>query len=243
VLRLHADPLDDQPVDLCAGRGLIWKGVPYQPLKCDINAALPNLDVVGHWRDVARFLGGGRVLTVVGDPLHLSDLGKRRVRNCDMAAADPFTQANVVGQVAELLDAAQHVLDPVRGTMILKLADQINAGTPQLSFRVIRLAESQGWTVCDVHVLNGANMPNSKRLHAHHLPSRAYWLVLHPSPSCPGDHAAVLPLRTRCAHCGRPVAVEKMHTPTYCRPPRGCKQAAYRERRRKSLASSTGRGL
>jgi hypothetical protein len=136
--------------------------------------------------------------------------------------------------VGELLDVARDVLDPVRGTLILRLAEQVRLGTRKLQpFRVVQLAEAQGWTVCDAYVLAGASMPDAERPHSHHLPSPVYWLVLHPSPRCPGE-GVVPPLRTRCAHCGRPVAVEKMHTPTYCRPPSGCKQAAYRERLRQA---------
>jgi hypothetical protein len=70
----------------------MWKACRISPSSATSDAALPNLDVVGHWRDVARFLGSGRVLTAVADPAHLSDMVKPSIENRNVAADNIFTQ-------------------------------------------------------------------------------------------------------------------------------------------------------
>jgi NAD dependent epimerase/dehydratase family enzyme len=141
-----------------------------------------------------------------------------------------ITGRNVLEQVQQILAAARAMLDPLRGTLILKLGDQVHHGERQFHwFGVLQLAERYGWLLCDERVENGANMPDPKRLHRRHFDSQVRWLVLHSGPRCPGP-GLLLAGRARCSYCGRVVACERVGTTNYCRPPRGCKYAAYRQR-------------
>lgn len=217
-------------VDICFNRGTMWRGLAYEPLRCDINASLPNLDVVANWNDLPAFIGAGRALTVVADPLFLSHVGKTSVWRRYASEDNEFDEPNVLGQIGDIFAAARMMLDPVRGTLILRLGDQVHSGRRQFQgHRALELAERQGWLLCDQRVEDAANMPDPKRLHRYHWDSQVHWLVVHTGGRCPGP-GQLLPGRARCAYCGRVVVCRRVREGTYCRPPRACRQAAYRQR-------------
>jgi hypothetical protein len=217
-------------IDVCWNKGSLWRGLAYAPLRCDINASLPNLDIVANWKDLPNFIGRGRATTVVADPLFLSHVGKNSVWRRYASEDNEFANVNVLDQVADIFAAAKIMLDPVRGTLVLRLGDQVHSGRRQFQgHRALDLAEAQGWLLCDQRVEDAANMPDPKRLHRYHWDSQVHWLVLHTGPRCPGP-GLTLPGRARCAVCGRVVACQRVRTPTYCRRPRTCRQAAYRGR-------------
>ena len=233
ALGVHA--ADGLLVDLCYGMGAMWHGLSYHPLRCDKNLRLPRLDIVGDWCDVARFLGQGRVRTVVADPIHVDHVGTRSVwRRYEPDDLPAGMQPTVMERVAQLLDVGRYVLEPEDGTFILKLADQVHAQARQWQwYRTLQLAEACGLYLCDEYVLPSANMPQTRRLHVEHFASQVRWLVLHTSAGCPGL-GLLLEGRTTCAWCGRVVACKRVREPSYCRLPRTCRQAAYRERLRRA---------
>lgn len=238
ALGVHADP---DPagllIDPCWNRGSIWKGTDYHPLRCDINAALPNLDIVADWRKLPRFVGYGRALTIVADPLHADDVGRTSIWQRYAADENPFRRTrSVVAQVTDLLLVSSYMLDPDRGTLILKIADQVHSGVRQWQpDQIKRAAALRGWLLCDEWVVPAANVPDPKHITLRHMRSQVHWLVLHTGPECPGP-GLKLPGRIRCAHCKRVVAVEREREPGYCRPPRACRQLAYLERRKKAAS-------
>jgi len=229
LLGMHA--AEGVLVDMCANVGAMWAGLAYNPIRCDIDARLPNLDVIAGWRDQPDFFGTGRVVTAVADPLFLSHLGKNSTYRNYATELNEFDNVDILQQVAEILVAAKTMLEPIKGTLILKVGDQVHAGERQFQwFKVLKLAEQQGWYLCDECVEDGANMPHPRRLHRYHADSQVRWLVLHTGERCPG-HGLTLPGRTRCAWCGRVVACKRVRQEVYCRRPRTCRQAAYRQRK------------
>jgi len=229
ALGIHAVP--GLLIDICWNRGSMWRGLAYRPLRCDIDAGLEGLDIVADWKDLPNFIGAGRAMTIVADPLFVTHVGKNSLWRRYASELNEFSEANVLGQVAEVLKAAWRMLDPVRGTLILKLGDQVHNGERQFqAYRALHLAEDHGWLLCDLKVQESARVPDSKRLHRQHLDSQVHWLVLHTGQRCPGP-GLLLPGRARCAYCGRVVACRRVRKQTYCRRPRGCRDAAYRKRK------------
>jgi hypothetical protein len=54
-------PTTQQPVDMTYGRGAMWKGVRGpQPLRCDGNPDLPDLDICALWHNLPVILGTRR---------------------------------------------------------------------------------------------------------------------------------------------------------------------------------------
>lgn len=228
ALGVHA--VDGLLVDICFNKGSMWRGLAYKPLRCDINSKLSSLDIVANWNDLPNFIGPGQATTIVADPLFLSHVGKNSVWRRYASEDNEFREVNVLDQVADIYAAARKMLDPRRGTLVLKLADQVHSNRRQFQpMRATLLAEQLGWLLCDVRVEDAASMPDPKRLRRRHFDSQVYWLVFHTGTDCPGPGLA-LTGRTRCAFCGRVVACKRIRQDTYCRPPRGCKQAAYRRR-------------
>jgi len=218
-------------IDICFNRGSMWRDLAYQPLRCDIDAGLPNLDVVADWNDLPNFVGVAHAMTIVADPLFVTHVGKKSVWRRYASDRNEFDADNVIDQVADILRSARAMLDPVRGTLILKLGDQVHHSERTFAwFEVLQLAKRQSWYLCDERVENGANMADPKRLHRRHFDSQVRWLVLHTGARCPGP-GLLLAGRARCSYCGRVVACERVGKTNYCRPPRGCKYAAYRQRK------------
>jgi hypothetical protein len=228
ALGIHT--VDGLLIDICFNKGSMWRGLAYQPLRCDIDPTLANLDVVADWNDLPNFIGLGRAMTVAADPLFLSHLGKNSLYWRYATELNEFAEVDVLKQVADILAAAKKMLHPVLGTLILKIGDQVHDDERQFQwFKVLKLAEQQGWYLCDELVENSANMPQPKRLHRYHFDSQVRWLVLHTGDVCPGP-GLLLPGRTRCAWCGRVVVCRRVRKDTYCRRPRTCRQQAYRQR-------------
>jgi len=229
ALGIHA--ADGVLLDMCFNTGSMWNGLAYHPLRCDIEASLPNLDIIADWRDLPNFTGAARITTAVADPLFVSHLGASSAYRRYASAANMFGDVDILAQVASILTAARRMLHPVNGTLILKVGDQVHDSSRQWQwFKILKLAEEQDWLLCDEWVQPGTNMPDVKRLHRYHFDSQVRWLVLHTGSRCPGP-GLVLPGRARCAHCGRVVACKRVRQETYCRRPRTCRQDAYRERR------------
>jgi hypothetical protein len=231
ALQLHA--ASGPVVDLCYGRGVLWRGIEhrYHLLRCDLDAegCLPGLGIIGDWSHVARFIGRGRMLTAVADPPHLSHLGRTSLHHHFATVDAP----NVLGLVGELLDAAAYVLDYERGTCIVKLGDQVHGRDRQWQwFRTIELARDRGWLLCDEWAVDGANVRDFKHLRQEHFRSQVRWLVLHPGATCPGTGIA-LPGRTRCTlpGCGLALDRQRVHRAAYCSPAH--RQAAYRQRQKR----------
>lgn len=219
-------------IDICFNRGSMWRGLPYAPLRCDIDPTLPNLDVIADWKDLPNFIGAGRATTVVADPLFVSHAGKNSVWRRYATELNEFSETSVLGQVRDILQSARAMLDPSSGTLILKLGDQVHANRQQFqAFRALNLAEQLGWLLCDQRTTEGARMPDPKRLRRLHWDSQVHWLVLHTGARCPGIGLG-LPGRARCAWCGRVVPCKRVQATNYCAPPRGCKYAAHRKRQR-----------
>jgi hypothetical protein len=217
-------------IDPCVNKGSMWRGLAYRPLRCDIDPSLPSLDVVASWCDLPRFVGAGRAVTIVADPLFVSHVGKNSTLRRYATELNEFRAVDVLDQVAQLFESARTMLDPVRGSLVLKIGDQVHANARQFQwFKILKLAELQGWLLCDEYVEEGAHMPDPKRQHRYHLDSQVRWLVLHTGSVCPGP-GLTLPGRARCAWCGRVVCCQRVHRSNYCRRPRTCRQLAYSQR-------------
>lgn len=252
-LGVHSVPLGRERsidlVDPSFNKGSMWDGVPYQPLRLDIDSRfLPNLDHVCDWRDSPNVLGDGRVKTVVADPLFMPHLGKKSVMQGYASDKNPFADDDILPQVSTLLEAVKKLLHPTEGTFILKIGDIVHSGLRQWQpDKVLDLAEQAPdpsaevqtrLYKCDRWVNPSASMPDTKQYQVLHLPSQVHWLVFHtvPPDQCPGP-GFVLPGRIRCAWCNRVVAVKRERQPGYCRldkDGRSCRQLAYLERLRKA---------
>jgi hypothetical protein len=144
-----------------------WEFVPCersidgpQPLRCDGNAALPNLDVVILWRDLASFLGQHSCELIVADPIFVDDVGKDSAwRRYALRAEGPPADGSVEQLLEELLCMAREVLCPRRGTLLLKIGDGNHGDRPQRNaYLVNQLVDRFGLYVCSQWTLPSKSM-------------------------------------------------------------------------------------
>jgi hypothetical protein len=98
------------------------------------------------------------------------------------------------------LESGWTSLEPGRGTLIVKVADQVRQRVLRFQpYWLWLLALSRGWHACDRYERRRAQPPhNTSQVQEHIRRSPTHWLVFHNFEGSPGNGIAV---RRRCDGC------------------------------------------
>jgi hypothetical protein len=176
------------------GSGGIWSRAlleRYRPTRLD---ARPQTrpDLVGDWDRLGELFPPAAFVTAVWDPPHISDAGGGLVGEASWAARygtrSPGLRADSVSHLFRpFLLSVRQVLDPRRGTLLVKLGDQVHSGQLQWQpFELRDVALELGWLACDYQVRVRAQPIDPKWQTQRHVRRGAtFWLVFHTGPRCP----------------------------------------------------------
>jgi hypothetical protein len=159
-------------LDAIWGDGAIWSRAlldRYHPIRFDARPEVQP-DVVGDWNHLEEHFALASVATVAWDPPHITQTGAGLVGAAKWANRYGTRCAgldgnNVCGLFEPLLTSVRQILDPRRGTLIVKLADQVHSDVLQWQpFELRRVALELGWLACDYQVRIGPSRstPNGR---------------------------------------------------------------------------------
>jgi hypothetical protein len=219
-------------LDATYGAGGIWKGCPYQPTARFDARSLPEVDVIGEWRQLPDLFEPGSFQVVVWDPPHQTDGGDRALGG---AWAKTYGTAgdgvrgfpNINHLYPGFLEVARAVLQPQVGTLLVKIADQTHRGVQHLQAVDFVLAcRAAAWTVCEMipKMRRPGPIDPKWRRQLHIRKAWSYWICAHPGPRCP---AVGVSLVRTCEGCGRAFRSTRRHAST-CGTP--CRMRLYRAR-------------
>jgi hypothetical protein len=155
LLALHA--VDGPVLDASWGSGGIWSRAlleRYRPTRVDARPET-HPDVVGDRNRLDELFPSSAFTTAIWDPPHISDAGGGLVGDASWAGRYGTRSAGLRGEsichLFELfLRSVREVLDLCRGTLLVKLADQVHQGELQFQpFWLWRTAVDLGWFACD----------------------------------------------------------------------------------------------
>jgi len=181
-------------LDASWGGGGIWSRAlleRYRPTRLDARPETQP-DVVGDWNRLGDLFVPSGFRTAVWDPPHISDAGDGLVGEASWGSRygtrDPGLRADSVCHLfAPFLASVRTVLDPRRGTLVVKLADQVHQGELQWQpFELRRVALELGWYACDYQVRVRTQPIDPKWVRQRHIRrSATFWLVFHTGSRCP----------------------------------------------------------
>jgi hypothetical protein len=155
--------------------------------------------VVGDWNRLGELFAPAAFMTAVWDPPHLNDAGRGLVGEADWGTRYDTRGPGLHGDsvcplFAPCLASVRQVLDPIRGTLIVKLADQVHVGALQWQpFELRRVALELGWLACDYTVRIRAQLPhNTTQTQRHVRRGATFWLAFHTGPRCPNPGLALV---------------------------------------------------
>jgi hypothetical protein len=192
LLALHA--VRGPVLDASWGSGGIWSAAlleRYRPTRLD---ARPDTtpDVVGDWNQLADLFAASAFSTAIWDPPHITDAGSGLVGEGSWAARygtrGPGLRADSVCHLfAPFLSSVRQVLDTRRGTLLVKLGDQVHQSALQWQpFELRRVALELGWLTCDYQVRVRAQPLDPKWSRQHHVRRGVtFWMAFHTGPRCP----------------------------------------------------------
>lgn len=192
LLALHA--VGDRVLDASWGHGKIWSQAllqRYRPTRLDVRPETQP-DVVGDWNHLGDLFSPAAFTTAVWDPPHICDagdglVGRRRWADRYGTHSRGLRADSVCGLFAPFLTSACEVLDPRRGTLIIKIADQVHGGVLQWQpFELRRIALDLGWLACDYQIRVRAQPIDPKWIRQRHTRrSATFWVVFHAGARCP----------------------------------------------------------
>lgn len=232
LLAIHHAP-GSKVADQSGGLKRLWTQAliaQYQPIFVDIDPA-KEPDIVGDWNQQHTYFVAHSIGTELWDPPMIGDAGRRGLvggrangyGNKYGTGTEQLKGATaVVDLFAPFLDSAWQSLEPGRGTLICKIADQVHA--QQLQFQpycLWRIATERGWFACDRVERERAQPPHNTTLTQRHIRRGVtHWLVFHNTAECPGEGIAV---RRHCDGCDAVFVVRRSDQQT-------CGQAVCRQR-------------
>lgn len=226
LIRLHT-ALDDPLILDCSGRASgLWQGRLRPSFVLDIRS-FPGVTHVGNWLDLPTLFAACSIDCAVWDPMHAPDAGKKGRYGRYRAEEFLVKGKNIVPLYRPFLEAVRPVLDPLRGTLICKIAE-LNHGNDYAAqaFELWRIALDLGWRYCGrVCIPRPPSGDDPKWIAQFSMPVGATdWLVFHVAPRCPQRVGLPRPRNHRCLVCGRPFRARsdaKTHSP-------GCRRALSR---------------
>lgn len=226
-----------EPITLDAtwGRGVIWRGCPYQPTTRLDQRPMAGVDVVGEWRDMPSLFGPAAFQLIVWDPPHQTDGGERAFSKG--AWSDGYGTAheslrgyaNISHLYPDFLTAACQVLVP-NGMVLAKIADQVHGAVQQLqAVDLVLAARAAGWTVCEMVPKMRQPTPRDPRWRRqlHIRKAWSYWICAHPSDHCPAVGVALV---RPCEGCGRDFHAHRSHA-------RACSERCQKRLQRRELST------
>jgi hypothetical protein len=197
-----------EPITLDAtwGRGVIWRGCPYQPTTRFDQRQMDGVDAVGAWSDLPRLFEPGSFQLVVWDPPHQTDGGERAFSKGEWSNAYGTSLIRGFDNISHLypgfLESARQILVD-NGMLLAKVADMVHGNEQQLqAVDLVVAARAAGWTVCEMVPKMRQPTPNDPRWRRqlHIRKAWSYWICAHPGPQCTAVGVALV---RRCEGCGR----------------------------------------
>ena len=206
LIRLHT-ALDDPIILDCSGRASsLWKGRLRPSSVLDLRP-FPGVTHVGNWLSLPTLFAAGSIDCAVWDPIHAPDAGKRGRYARYVADEAPVKGKDVVQLFRPFLEAVRPVLDPHRGTLVVKIADVNHANGYRFQAADLwRIAQELGWRACGrVSTSRPPAGDDPKWIAQFSLPTGVTdWLVFHVAARCPQRAGLPRPRNHRCLVCGKP---------------------------------------
>jgi hypothetical protein len=190
-LTLHA-PSEPRILDVTFNQGKMWRGLPWQPHRLDINPAR-DVDTVGSFLELSHLFGPDSFDALVFDPPHVTEAGSGGVMGGNYAdrygtRTEGYDGASIAPLFAPFLAEARKVLAP-SGVILAKLADQVHRGRYRWQHvDFINAVEAEGMTACDLFMKislarRGLVDPRWRNVfHARQV--HTYWIVVRNGSSC-----------------------------------------------------------
>ena len=190
MFSFYAEIPPEPILDATYNAGRFWKGSTRQVVSMDIDAQYKPA-IVGDNR-IMKGVGSESFGVVVYDPPHVGPQGRDKSKkrfDVDFGARVECGKEhnwNLSYLYPPFLHQAMRVLKP-RGLLLAKITDMVNnhkSKWPHVDF--MRMAEAEGFTVCDLIVkVRTGPMQSNKWKEAHHARKRhCFWIVCRKSTSC-----------------------------------------------------------
>jgi hypothetical protein len=206
LIRLHT-ALDDPIILDCSGRASgLWLARLRPTFVLDLRP-FPGVTHVGNWRDLPALFAPKSIDCAVWDPIHVPNANPRGRYGRYVADEAPVKGKNVVHLFAPFLVAVRPILDPHRGTLVVKMADINTANAYQWqAFELWKTAQDLGWHLCGrVGVERPPAGDDPKWIRQFSMPTGVTdWLVFHVAARCPQRIGLPRPRNHRCLVCGKP---------------------------------------
>jgi hypothetical protein len=206
-------------LDATFGGGRMWRGCAYQPTTRFDARRLPDVDVVGEWSELPALFGPAAFQVVVWDPPHQTDGGEHALggdwaESYGTAGAGVRGHPNINHLYAGFLESARGVLQPERGMLLGKIADQTHGGLQHLqAVDFVIACRDAGWTVCEMvpKMRRPGPLDPKWRRQLHIRKAWSYWICAHPGPRCTAVGVALV---RPCEVCGRDFRADRSHAKT-----------------------------
>lgn len=196
-LEIHATP-NPRILDCSWNHGKMWRGLPWQPHRFDIDPALAlDLDTVGDFLHLDTYFPGQSFDVIVFDPPHVTEAGRTGVMGGGYYADSYGSRsavavgASITPLFAPFLAGAAVILAP-GGVVLAKIANQVHRGRQQWQADDFKAAAVEaGFTRCDEIVKtrrtaitgNWATIRHVRKVHS-------YWLCVRLGKDCHRRHAS-----------------------------------------------------
>jgi hypothetical protein len=190
MLKFYATIQPEPILDATYNAGRFWKGSKRRVVSMDIDPQY-NPDIVGDNRKMTG-VRSKRFATIVYDPPHVGPQGRDKSKkrfDVDFGATIECGKEhdwNLSYLYPPFLKEAKRVLKP-DGLLFAKITDMVNnhkSKWPHVDF--MRMAEAEGFTVCDLIVkVRTGPMVSTKWKAAHHARKRhCFWIVCRNGDVC-----------------------------------------------------------
>jgi hypothetical protein len=204
LYRLHCALDWPSVIDSSAGKLSVWNGAQLRPeVAIDIEPRHPGV-VEADWLEQPRLYLPGRFHGALWDPIFVPNAGNGIVGSY-RSDRNLVKGKNIVALFQPYLEAVRPILDPRRGTLVVKMIDLYTAGSdfqPQV-FELWRIARELEWKSCGYLTTPRGAAVDPKWKRQRSLPiDVTWWLVFHVADRCPQKLGLPRPTHHRCVVCG-----------------------------------------
>jgi hypothetical protein len=148
--------------------------------------------VVSDWNRLGELFAPAAFVMALWDPPYICNAGDGLVGKASWGArygtrGSSLRADSMCHLFVPFLASARQVLDPCRGTLVVKVGDQMHHGELQWQpFELRRVALDLGWFACDYQVRVRAQPLDPNWIRQRHVRRGAtFWLGFHTGPRCP----------------------------------------------------------